>query len=379
MKQTLLSLFVTLATLSILIAQPTLDTNYFPVPGDTLRTAVDESPTGIVLTAPGGDQSWDFSSLEADQTFEQTVVEPTEGEGAADFPNANVLINYQNGAEAYFRSDENEFANIGYFGDDPLEQGIQVSAPLSPGYVERWSPLAFFDLNENNSALLVTIDADQIPGNIFDGLPIAPDSIRVNLSTERTDLVDGWGELTIPGGTYDVLREKRIEHREVFIEARATFTPWVDVTDFVLELLPIDELGTDTLVSYYFWSNDVKEPVAIIRSDAAGNTVESIEFKDNGVISSTNPVQAKAANVSVYPNPAIVETWFSFSGLSAGNYQLELFNLAGSKVWSNEYYINGERKVRVPLGNLRKGLYLYALQDSNGQRIAVNRLVIVRP
>lgn len=362
-----------------LYGQTTVTNAYFPIAGDTLFTAIDDMPEGITVSAAGGDQTWNFSNLTADVTRERVVQDAAVGEGAAQFPSASLLINQATGAEGYYQSTDTEFGIIGYFGEDPLGQGIQVDAPFDPAYVERWAPLNFFDLNENESSLFFTVAVDDIPGNIFDNLPISPDSIRVRVNTDRTDLVDGWGSLSIPGGTYDVLREKRTEARDVRLEAKIGFLPWADVTDIALEALPIDELGEQTLVTYTFWSNEAKEPIAILNVDPEDETVNTVEFKYNGVISSVAASPQLAPSVLVYPNPAITFTNFEFNHLEPGYYRLDIMNVAGSKVWSKPYYIGRNRTVKVDISDLRRGVYLYALQDEQGNRIAVNRLLVMNP
>ena len=49
-------------------AQITITNSIFPVAGDTLHYLIDNQPVGIVMTAPGFDQHWDFSNLQASGT-----------------------------------------------------------------------------------------------------------------------------------------------------------------------------------------------------------------------------------------------------------------------------------------------------------------------
>jgi len=57
-------------------AQITVTSATFPAVGDTLKLAIDNDPVGIVaLTPPGGNQIWDFTSLQVDAT-ENIVYNP---------------------------------------------------------------------------------------------------------------------------------------------------------------------------------------------------------------------------------------------------------------------------------------------------------------
>lgn len=378
MKHILLAILTIVAT--SLSAQISLEgSDYFPEVGDTLRTATDAAPVGIEITPPGGDQNWNFSSLQAGFSLERIVRDVSEGDSAEDYPNANILFEQVDGGEGYYRSDENSFSIVGFAGTDPLGQGIEVNAPFDPPYVERWGTLNFFDQNLNESALTVAVAVDDIPGNLFEDLPITPDSIRVRVTTDRTDLVDGWGTLVIPDGTYEVLREKRTEFREIRLDAKVGFLPWTDITDLALEALPIDDLGRDTMVTYSFWSNTAKEAIAVINADPTGTVVESVTYKSDEMISSVQTPEEAKPRVYIYPNPAIVHTRFEFTNLPADRYSLEIYDVAGRSVFNKSLYINEYHLETFNVTRFRKGVYLVVLRDGKGQKVTVRRLLVTTP
>lgn len=380
MKSLLPLIFSLTIILSGVNAQISLDSAaYFPVVGDTLFSATDNAPTGITITAAGGDQTWDFSSLQSGITSMRIIQPLSDAPNPDAFPGANAYIAQQLGGNGFYRSSAESFAIIGFEGEDPLGQGIEVETPFTPPYIERWGSLDFFDLNNLNSALTIAVAADDIPGNIFDGLPISPDSIRVRVVIDRTDLVDAWGSMTIPGGTYDVLREKRTEIREIRLDAKISILPWTDITDIAIDALPIDELGIDTTVTYNFWSNDAKEPIAVITTDANESAITAVTYKYNDVISSIVNINPSTPELYVYPNPVVIQTRFEFSNMPEGEYQLDIYNLTGQSVWSKKYHINDYRLETVNLSRLQKGMYLYQLRDENGKQIATNRLIIATP
>jgi hypothetical protein len=381
MKQFLRITFSLLLSMPLLLnGQITLQSSdYFPAIGDTLRTITDNMPTGVTITAPGGNQSWNFTSLQNSFSQERAVGDPAGGTSSGSYPTANILLDQVAGGEGYYLSSSTQFAILGYAGTDPLGQGFEVNAPFLPPYVERWAPLNFFDLKNHESALTIAIAADDIPGNIFDGLPITPDSIRVRVATTRTDLVDAWGTLSIPGGEYDILREKRTEYRDIRLDAKFGPFPWADITDLALDALPIEELGTDTIVTYSFWSGDAKEAIAVINADPSGTQVESVTFKDNGVVSSNNNVIVSNPSFSVYPNPAIVHTSFEFNNIPAGNYTMDVYNLAGRSIWKENYRMNGHHIANFNVTRLKKGMYLCVLSNDKGERISVKRLLVTTP
>ncbi len=371
----LLSLVPFALSAQIIVQQATL-----PQIGDTLRTAVDNLPGNISLTPIGANQRWDFTSLQSPFT-RQTVVRPaSEGQYASKFPIASMLIQLNDNAEAYYRSTntsiQSTFQLVGFYGKDPLGFGMQVLTRFTPPMVERRAPLKYKDNNRVESSILLPFSADDLPNEILDQLPITPDSLRIRIAIERRDVVDAWGKITIPGGIYDVLREKRTEIKETRVDAKLSFFPWQDITG----LIPNSELaGKDTTVYYYFFSNETKEPIAIVTMDRDEKRAIRVEYRAGDITTDVQNVKSLKPGVYAFPNPAIVNVRFEFSNLPAGDYKLTIYNILGAMVWSQRYYINGQRIEKVDISNLRKGTYLYSLQNNEGKTIATKRLVVVRP
>ena len=113
--------------------------------------------------------------------------------------------------------------------------------------------------------------------------------------------------------------------------------------------------------------------------DQMDTEVKSVTFKPNlrnNIITSSDN---QLPGIYAYPNPSIVNVRFEFSNLNPDNYKLKIFNILGIEVWSEEYYINGNRTTKVNVGNLKKGTYLYSLVDSKGKTISTKRLVVIKP
>jgi len=379
MKKILLFIFTLISF--HLMGQITVTSSSFPIVGDTLRTAVDGAPDGILITAPGGNQVWDFSSLQGVMT-EVAIRPASEGANADLFPNANLLFSVGAdvmGGETYASTNTSIYQLTGYVGPDPANLGINVRVPFSPPIVERRAPMNFFDINNTEYAILVALPADSLPNEITNDLPIVPDSIRLRVAATRTDVVDGWGSLTIPGGTYEVLREKRTEIRETLVEARVgigPFATWVDVTEF----LGSEFLGPDTLTTYIFVSDQEKENIAevTVTNDAAEVPL-TVTYKSNNVITNVRYVNTGRADVFAYPNPAINNVRINFLNITPGNYTFRIFNILGKEVVNKEYQISGSRTVGINIDTLQKGTYLYNLTDARGKILKTKRLMVIRP
>jgi hypothetical protein len=360
------------------ISQITITDSYFPAAGDTLKTAFDGMPSGIVINPSGGstDQHWDFSTAQG--IPRQTIYRPASaGSANAEFPTANLVVLFEPANETYYKKSATTFELVGYEGLDPASIGINLTVHLNPTLIERRAPLNFIDFATSATNVLLPFAADEIPEEILDQLPITPDSIRLRIAIDRTTIVDGWGTATIPGGVYEVLREKQIEMRETLMDVKiGPLIGWIDVTDE----LPFDFLGKDTITAYHFYSNDEKEAIANVFVDNENNNiVNSIEYKDNGVTSSIRYVSNGKPDMIAYPNPAIEDVRFEFFNLPSAVYTLKIYNILGVVVWEKKYALSGNRSEKIDLSNLRKGTYLYSLTNDNGKIISTKRLLIMRP
>lgn len=360
-------------------AQITVTNATFPAVGDTLRTAFDANPGGIVMTPPGLNQQWDFSSLSATTTREQIIRPVAEGGATADFPAAEYFIEIANGGENYYNVTNEKVELIGFYGLDPIGLGFQLTTRFSPPILERRATLEIFQIHGSDAALLFPFSPDDVPGGIFDQLPISPDSLRVRVAIDRTDVVDAWGELTIPGGTYDVLREKRTEYREVRLDAKLPFVGWFDITDIALQSLPVPGLGVDTIIRYYYFNDVEKEPIAVVTVGDDQLSAVSVEYKANNTATSVQNTPDNGANVAVYPNPAITNIRFEFVNMPEGNYSLKFYNLLGKELMRRSYSIYGIQTEEVDVSSLRPGVYLCSVVNDKGVIVATRRIAVARP
>ena len=382
MKHLLHLLFAITIVPCFLMAQITVSNAGFPIAGDTLITAVDNLPTNIPITAEGGNQVWDFSSLQA--PFSRRIVfgEAMDGSQGISFPNASLVANIAEGTEGYYAVSSSTLELIGLYGADPLDLGLELLTRFDPSVVERRAPMNFFDINQTEGALLLPFSTDDLPGGILDELPITPDSLRIRITTERLDVVDAWGTLTTPSGTYEVLREKRTEIRETRLDAKLGFLDWQDITELAIGSLPeegAELLGMDTSITHNYFAEGIKEIIAVVSLNNSETEVLSVEFKSDDIATNVQNASTLQPGVYAFPNPATENVRFEFSNLEAGNYELKLFNIVGAEVWSDRLYINGSRAIKVDISRLKKGTYLYNLINDKNQTLTTRRLIVLRP
>lgn len=368
-------------TISILLAislhaQITVTNTVFPAASDILNVAMDNNPVGIdAATPPGGNQNWDFSNLKHSSTT-KTVFLASPGPNAGSFPDAEVYTNSA-GKESYFNITPTKFELLGTAGLDPMGIGVQAVSLFSPALTERRAPLNFFDINQSTSnQTLLFIPAD-LPAILFQGSPVQPDSVRFHINTQRLDVVDGWGNCQIPGGTYPVLRMKRTEYVSNSVDFYVPPLGWIDISTgggggFA------GFIGTDTTTAYHFISGTEKEAIAIATLNNAQSAIVSVQFKDNAASAAPEIPASDQGILNAYPNPATV--WFDIAcaNMPNGNYTIYIYNALGHLVWTEMRAFSGDHAVRVGVDGFAAGHYLVQVLDDNGKMVGVKNLVVLK-
>ena len=360
----------------VLPAQITISGDQFPKSGDTLVVATDNLPGEVSVPPAGTNQEWMLGNLQAPFASRVLFLDAAEGEGFESFPGADLVAKIAEGVEGYYREEDGEFIFLGTFGRDPLELGVDLAVDFGAGLVERKAPLRYGDTYESSSSAEVPFSADDLPQEVLDQLPIVPDSLKVLIVTERKVVVDGWGTMHIPGGSYEVLREKRTETRTVNLEAKIGFLPWFDITGMLPEN---DFLGDLNSVSYHFISDVEKEAIAEFFLNSDESELQRVLYKGDDFVTNVRDVAGSKPGVYAYPNPAIVNVRFEFTNLPPGDYDVKIYDILAAEVWSQRYYISGAKTIKADISNLRKGTYLYSLVDSSGKTLVTRRLVVLRP
>jgi Secretion system C-terminal sorting domain len=364
-----------------IFSQITLTSATFPKAGDTLRYATDASPSGInPATPPGGNQVWDFSSLNAGSKNDDIFLAAATGLNNTAFAGADLLIKGAIGTESYYNVTNNKVEIMGFAGALQDFFNLKVIARYSPAVVEWRAPTNFFDINQQSSNLTLPFSVKDLPAAVFAAVPIKPDSVRLSIKISRLDVVDGWGSCKIPGGQFQVLRQKRTVYTTTNLDVKVPPLGWFDVSQLAGSGLS-NLVGTDTTVTYHFLNNSTKEEIAAITMNNQLSAAVSARFK----YLKTTPVEdvldfaPGTANIQAFPNPAVEYVRFNCSNLPQGRYTLKIFNIIGRVVWRDNYDINGTRSILVDLDKFKKGTYLYSLIDQKGNTIGTKRLVVLKP
>jgi hypothetical protein len=259
-------------------AQITITNSVFPAAGDTLRYLFGNQPGAInqIFTPPGGGQMWDLSNLQPDQSWSQIMQNPQTGSASASFPAASVMFNPLNsGSEVYWQITGDQVKDLGYFGQDHLGLGLNLSFVKSPGYETYWAPVNFFDIKQSSSNVLTAFDAPIAPPVLLNLVPTA-DSFRIRITYQQISTIDAYGTLAIPGGNFDVLRKKQPEYKSTAVDVKVAPLGWIDISTIGgQQILP---LGTDTITTFHFLNDQSKEPIAICTLNTGQNQVTGVQY-----------------------------------------------------------------------------------------------------
>ena len=240
----------------------------------------------------------------------------------------------------------------------------------SPPLVIREAPLNFFDIDSYTSNATISLPTSAIPGAIFDSLGIPTgsfDSVRIRITVQSLRVVDGYGTLSIPGGTYDVLRQKQTDYTTTGVDVH-TFLGWIDVGAIIGGggLIP-----PDTTITFNFLSNTEKEPIAVVTVDSTEVAATQIDYKDNG-ISAISPVTEEIAEIIISPNPATDLVTIDIKHNLPGNYSFRLFDLNGQRVLDKDSTSDLEE---TSIQSLSPGLYIIQVIYEKDQVVGYGKLI----
>ena len=377
-KITTLSILMICLSANAIVGQTIITSASFPEAGDVLKTRIAAQLTGDFVTAAGADQTWDFTSLASDVEVETEYLDAANADSAAVFPNAQIYTQRGLGEE-FFESTDDHFGSLGITANDPVGLGFSANTVYDEVFIERvaWeygdAPVATEAVIQSRFALA---DLPDFLADTISGLsPIPIDSLGFGVRTERSMNLDAWGTLEIPGGTYDVLRVVRTDIRNTILESKVPFLGWTDVTDLLAGAGGgFGNFGSDTSYTHIYYSNDSKEPIAVVNLSDDLQSANTVQYKNNG-ISSTIIIDDEVLAMNVAPNPTSDLVTVEFSDLPKGDYQLQLVSANGKLLKNRLITGNGKYSINESLRDFANGTYFWVLKNQEGNTLKSYQLI----
>ena len=272
-------------------AQITLTSPDYAIVGDSIISGVDTVPMGVNVGGTGA-QTWDFTSLQLNLLDTVIFVDPSTTPSGTDFPSSNLA--YGSASVYYQTSSAPNVVVDGLAGEDPFGAGLTIVSQYSPVQtVMEWP-------STDGSMFIDTSGYDDTVSTAPLGLPVPDiDSLRMVHHSYATSVIDAYGNIDIPGGTYATIRqlytENTIDSIFVLCTNPAGCFVFVATLPFGWSLLPSAVLAllapnatnpiVDTTYTYKWWANGEDLPVAELETDApVGNVINAKHRLGNTVV-----------------------------------------------------------------------------------------------
>jgi hypothetical protein len=289
MKKNLL-LFTALFISKFLFAQDSLRSQDFAAANDTFIISVGTAFAGMDPAATGTNYSWDFSTLGRSSQYVDSIFDPSNTNALLAFVfinspfntnRANLATHGQNfnlgtvGLSDVFNYYYNSSTDYSQPGFGAVVNGIPIPVTFSPHDVIYRFPLAYN--SEDSVTYHYELDLTSTVGFFY------------YVVRSRHNLVDGWGSLKTPYGTFDVLRMKStVVERDSF---------YIDTLHAGINLPPV------TTFEYKWLGAGAGDPLLQINTSST-NVVSNILYQDSIHTTGINEPDLFNGSATVFPNPS---------------------------------------------------------------------------
>lgn len=341
------TLIVSLLGMAVAGAQPTIPGSAFPAAGTSFKLTLADT-TGVQPGTGGAAATWNFSTLSPNGAFQyDTFFLPSATRYGALFPTADVALHEVNPGTNYFVYYQNDAANGFYKRIANVQPDTVIYSDPANEYPY---PLSFN--NNYNDTYYAQYHSTGGPAK---------------MSGTVNGVVDGYGTLTTPAGTYyNVVRlhAHRVEHDTVTVSGN----PFPVLADF----------------EYYTWYQDSAYfPIMTIGTSSVTSTVINRHSKVVGYRagynigpSGVNDIADGGRKFVVYPNPATQKANIIFDAGNGGNTEISLYDMTGRLVLQHNVAGAGVQTMTINTGALAVGMYEVKVLNAagnNSQKLEISR------
>jgi Secretion system C-terminal sorting domain len=357
MKKRLLTFCASALLSNMIWAQIQLTSADMAVANTTVYIATDTTPT-IVNGSGGANQNWDFSDLHL-QTLDTISFLPYSYAPNPKFPTSNLILKqgWQNNF-AYLKSNSNSVSILGSaatidFGTGPLNLN-QVNAPSEL--------LLNFPATYNSSFTNNYVSKTKFYyGQQVQGVQV--DSFRFKSTVTKSQLIDGYGNLTTPLGSYSVLRIKETKINYDTVDAYVVVFPPFGVWQNVQNTF-------DSVTTYSYWTNGIGYPLATVNFDIDSNI--TVDWMHALPFTGVQDFQ-QVASLDLFPNPAT--DFVSIQLTNKNSAYLQVYDISG-KVIYNQSVQNGINTINT--SEWATGIYSYSVSDNNKMSLNRGKFIIAK-
>ena len=346
---------------TIICAQITLEVSDFADGGDTVRVS-NTDDFSLDYASTGDNYTWDFSSLVAES---QTLKD------YQSMDNASAIPSFTFGA---FADEAYQATNFAETVDIPLDAAGEF-LPISIDVINQFSrntangiTSVGLSIGISGTEIPVTSDTietryafpmnydDSFTSNGYSYLDLNPiyNAIWIQYRTRNTE-VDGYGSITTPYGTFDVLR---IRHE--IIESDSVFIDLFEGAEWY-------ELPVPVRYEYEWITKNEKEPIlkVVTRLEASGEeAVISVNYKDN-FLDLNAGIEETQNSIQIGPNPVINS--LVVQGIS-GSFDYQVIGMYGEVLQKGTQHNDNA----IDLNKINPGTYLIVIDTIYGPRYKIS-------
>jgi hypothetical protein len=368
MKQLLLFIYV--LTNTSLFAQITISSSNIVSVNDLVKQAEDTATGNLSVGSAGASQIWNYASLQNHKTDTFEFISSSGLPGSSTFPTANMAIKESDSAWIYVSKTSSAFDIVGF---------AQLESDGSTSTFSLTQRIITFPSTYNTSFSSSSwfIPFSGAAGFDPDGGGPHPyvDSIRYSITQNLSSMMDAWGNMTTPLGTFPVLRQKINDTEIDSIQMYANNT-WQPASPEVVAAM--GENSNVIIITSYtmrWWSNDSKTKFPLVETEYDPNTLKS-----NGYTSWLKEFPTVSINelsseneYRVFPNPAQEYITFLLSNQHSG--KVEIYNMSGQ--WVNEYAFSNNI-ISIPVYELHAGIYQHKIYNAEGVLSGTGKFNVVK-
>ena len=354
----LIYLFLLLPFISY--SQITVTSATLPDIGDTVIQASDYN-LNYTAGNSGANQIWDFSNAVGMPDMILGFIDPIGTPYQSNFPTSNLCVELDQGNYFYLNKSVNGLKAVGVVDSGMIYPYNMMILPTPLNYLDTLTEM--FVQMQFDSVFPMAIPASYVDSSWTGTI----DSMRVKVGRYTQNIVDAWGQLELPNGTFDALRVLENNYEFGYFEYRITGT-----TGQAQWLQDTSESYMEWEEGKYSWrTNDPTVTWSLVEMeiDSLGNSYGEIEyFLGNSII-------------SIVVSPPMVDldklVDVSCNGDGDGFIMLDVFGTANPITFS---WIgpNGFSSTSQDIYNLDPGSYEVTVVDANGNS-AVETYIINEP
>ena len=328
--------------------------------GDTVITAEDFG--NYSPGASGASQNWNFANVAGMPDMILGFIDPLATPYQSSFSLSNICAQIDSATYFYLNRSVDGLAAVGY-----VDAGVVY--PYNKMFLP--TPLNYLD-TITNTQILFQFDTLLVPPlpSILAGIPgpFTIDSIKEVYGNTDKYIVDGWGQVQIPNGTFDALRvfETSFEFDNTLLKITDTLT---GLSQWIQEPNSGSISWSESRYSWRTNDSTITWSLAEIETDSAGNPYGDIVYY---LGNSLNSIVVSPPMVDL---DKLVDV--SCNGFSDGFIMLDVFGTAFPFTfsWAGP---NGFTDASQDIFNLFAGTYMVTITDANGNS-TVETYVINEP